>query len=168
MERVRGLEQYIYLSTIDGQWKDHLLAMDHLRQGIGLRGYGQLDPKKEYAKEGYEMFVAMMWRIRSNFISTLMRVQPAPTEDAESLERKFQPKRLPKMVASHGDSGEADGDGEPGAKAAHGAGHAQGRPQRPLPLRERQEVQEVPPAVGRGAGVASPVARSLGPGAVPG
>ncbi len=118
MDRVRGLEQYIYLSTIDGQWKDHLLAMDHLRQGIGLRGYGQLDPKKEYAKEGYEMFVAMMWRIRSNFISTLMRVQPAPTEDAESLERKFQPKRLPKMVASHGDSAD-EGDGEP-------------KPQRPM------------------------------------
>src|SRR5499427_1712419 len=52
--------QVRYLSTIDQLWKDHLLAMDHLRQGIGLRGYGQKDPKQEYKKEGYEGFIQML------------------------------------------------------------------------------------------------------------
>ena len=54
---LRRYEQYLYLQAIDQLWKDHLLSMDHLRQGIGLRGYGQKDPKQEYKKEGYEMFV---------------------------------------------------------------------------------------------------------------
>src|SRR5512133_2417022 len=53
---LRRYEQWLYLQSIDQQWKDHLLSMDHLRQGIGLRGYGQKDPKQEYKKEGYEMF----------------------------------------------------------------------------------------------------------------
>src|SRR5512133_2421276 len=53
---LRRYEQWLYLQAIDQQWKDHLLSMDHLRQGIGLRGYGQKDPKQEYKKEGYEMF----------------------------------------------------------------------------------------------------------------
>ena len=52
--------QYRYLATIDQLWKDHLLAMDHLRQGIGLRGYGQKDPKQEYKKEGYNGFIQML------------------------------------------------------------------------------------------------------------
>ena len=106
IERVRRLEQYIWLQTIDQQWKDHLAAMDHLRQGIGLRGYGQRDPKKEYAKEGFEMFQAMMWRIKSTFIQTFMRVQPAPTEDAETLEKKFQPRRRQRTIESHGQDAE--------------------------------------------------------------
>ncbi|HEX9051393.1 MAG TPA: preprotein translocase subunit SecA, partial [Anaeromyxobacter sp.] len=59
---LRRYEQWLYLQAIDQQWKDHLLSMDHLRQGIGLRGYGQKDPKQEYKKEGYEMFVQMTWR----------------------------------------------------------------------------------------------------------
>ncbi|MFW6369199.1 MAG: preprotein translocase subunit SecA [Myxococcota bacterium] len=110
VERVRRLEQYIWLQMIDQGWKDHLLAMDHLRQGIGLRGYAQRDPRREYAKEGYWMFEALMWRIRTNFISTYMRVQPAPTESVQSLEQKFAPRRRPqKMIESHG----GDGDGRP-------------------------------------------------------
>jgi preprotein translocase subunit SecA len=110
-ERVRRLEQYIWLQMIDQGWKDHLLAMDHLRQGIGLRGYGQRDPKREYAREGYGMFQSLMWRIKENFIATYLRVQPAPTESVETLEQKFAPKRRPqKMVASHG---AADGNGAP-------------------------------------------------------
>ncbi len=111
LERVRRLEQYIWLQMIDQGWKDHLLAMDHLRQGIGLRGYAQRDPRREYAREGYGMFQALMWRIKENFVSTFMRVQPAPTESVESLERKFAPKRKPqRMVESHGGDG---ANGEP-------------------------------------------------------
>jgi preprotein translocase subunit SecA len=67
--------QYRYLATIDQLWKDHLLAMDHLRQGIGLRGYGQKDPKQEYKKEGYNGFIQMLGAIKTQFVSQMMRVQ---------------------------------------------------------------------------------------------
>ena len=61
---MRELEKFIMLQAVDTQWKDHLLSMDHLKDGIGLRGYGQRDPLKEYQKEGYEMFLDMSIRIR--------------------------------------------------------------------------------------------------------
>ena len=59
----------LMLQTIDIQWKDHLLSIDHLKEGIGLRGYAQRNPKEEYKKEAYGLFMAMMGRIRSyNFV----------------------------------------------------------------------------------------------------
>ncbi|MGC4117688.1 MAG: preprotein translocase subunit SecA [Myxococcales bacterium] len=82
----RRFEQYVYLSTIDALWKDHLLAMDHLRQGIGLRGYGQKDPKQEYKKEGYSMFVQMMSAITSNVVSTLLRAELKRPEEVAAQE----------------------------------------------------------------------------------
>jgi preprotein translocase subunit SecA len=120
-DNLRRFEQYIYLSTIDALWKDHLLAMDHLRQGIGLRGYGQKDPKQEYKKEGYQMFVQMMQAITTNVVSTLLRAelvrreeQPAPSprpeqraaREAKSAiagEYDLSRKRLPKMSESRGE-----------------------------------------------------------------
>src|SRR5204863_67341 len=68
--------QWLYLNTIDQLWKDHLLQMDHLRQGIHLRGYGQKDPKIEYKKEGFELFQIMKGRIAASTISMVMRVEP--------------------------------------------------------------------------------------------
>ncbi len=83
--------QLRYLATIDQLWKDHLLAMDHLRQGIGLRGYGQKDPKVEYKKEGYEGFIRMLGSIKSTFVSQIMRAQPRDAnEDAERLKRVME------------------------------------------------------------------------------
>ena len=58
------LIKMIMLQSIDTHWKDHLLGMDHLKEGIGLRGYGQKDPVREYQKEGYEMFMDMIYRIK--------------------------------------------------------------------------------------------------------
>jgi preprotein translocase subunit SecA len=80
---LRQMEQQIFLRTIDSHWKDHLLAMDQLKEGIGLRGYGQKEPLTEYKREGYDMFEAMIDRIKSDTIATLLRVQmvkqaPAP------------------------------------------------------------------------------------------
>jgi preprotein translocase subunit SecA len=89
-DHFRRFEQYVYLSTIDALWKDHLLAMDHLRQGIGLRGYGQKDPKQEYKKEGYTMFMQMMNAITSNVVSTLLRAQLARPEE-QAPERAAEP-----------------------------------------------------------------------------
>jgi preprotein translocase subunit SecA len=83
--------QVRYLATIDTLWKDHLLAMDHLRQGIGLRGYGQKDPKQEYKKEGYNGFIQMLGAISAQFISQMMRVQArsATAEEAARLQRQM-------------------------------------------------------------------------------
>ena len=104
----RKLEQYVYLNIIDTLWKDHLLAMDHLRQGIGLRGYGQKDPKVEYKKEGYEMFQLMTARIRGAVVGNLLRVQPRPTENADVLERQMAARRQQQRIQeTHGTQEEA-------------------------------------------------------------
>jgi preprotein translocase subunit SecA len=76
-EMMRYLERMLMLQVVDGQWKDHLLAMDHLKEGIGLRGYGQKDPLIEYKREGFEMFEAMEARIARDTVSFLMKVQIA-------------------------------------------------------------------------------------------
>jgi preprotein translocase subunit SecA len=82
--------QYNYLSTIDRLWKDHLLSMDHLRQGIGLRGYGQKDPKQEYKKEGYQGFIQMLAAIKAQFITQLMHVQPRSASNAAEEAARIQ------------------------------------------------------------------------------
>jgi preprotein translocase subunit SecA len=74
---MRYLERMLMLQVVDSQWKDHLLAMDHLKEGIGLRGYGQKDPLIEYKREGFEMFEAMEGRIARDTLTFLMKVQVA-------------------------------------------------------------------------------------------
>ncbi len=109
---LRRYEQYLYLQAIDQQWKDHLLSMDHLRQGIGLRGYGQKDPKQEYKKEGYEMFVQMTWRVKSAVVGNVLRLQLVRQETAEEIEQKrlaMQRRAMARAMASHAEAG---GDGE--------------------------------------------------------
>ena len=76
-DMMRYLERMILLQVVDSQWKDHLLAMDHLKEGIGLRGYGQKDPLIEYKREGFEMFEAMEARIAKDALEYLMKVQVA-------------------------------------------------------------------------------------------
>ncbi len=77
IEMMRYLERMMLLQVVDSQWKDHLLAMDHLKEGIGLRGYGQKDPLIEYKREGFEMFEAMEARIAKETVERLMKVQVA-------------------------------------------------------------------------------------------
>jgi len=88
--QAREIERYIILQIIDSQWKDHLLGMDYLKEGIGLRGYGQRDPLVEYKKESYDMFQAMMDRIEEETIRYLFLLQPVvqeelPTRQEQSL-----------------------------------------------------------------------------------
>ncbi|OPY91398.1 MAG: preprotein translocase subunit SecA [Syntrophaceae bacterium PtaU1.Bin231] len=82
------LLKMIMLQSIDTQWKDHLLAMDHLKEGIGLRGYGQKDPVREYQKEGYEMFMEMVHRIKQDTMEKLCMVQIRKEEEIQELEEK--------------------------------------------------------------------------------
>ena len=79
--RMREFERIIMLQVIDSQWKDHLLGMDYLKEGIGLRGYGQRDPLIEYKKESYEMFQAMMDRIEEDSVRYLFLIQPVVQEE---------------------------------------------------------------------------------------
>jgi preprotein translocase subunit SecA len=80
-ETMRQLERWILLDRVDSLWKDHLLNMDYLKEGIGLRGYGQKDPLREYQREGFEMFADMVERIKSETVGALMRVQIASEAD---------------------------------------------------------------------------------------
>ena len=77
---MRFLEKTFMLQVIDHHWKDHLLGMDHLRDGIGLRGYGQKDPLIEYKREGFDLFAGMMERIKSDTIDRLFHVQAVRNE----------------------------------------------------------------------------------------
>jgi len=88
--RMREFERIIMLQVIDSQWKDHLLGMDYLKEGIGLRGYGQRDPLIEYKKESYDMFQAMMDRIEEDSIRYLFLIQPVVQEEVLP-QRKQQP-----------------------------------------------------------------------------
>ena len=72
---MRYHERMVMLSVIDGLWKDHLLSMDHLKEGIGLRGYAQRDPLVEYKRESYDMFEAMMLKFQEDTVRFLFRMQ---------------------------------------------------------------------------------------------
>jgi preprotein translocase subunit SecA len=88
------LIRVIMLQTIDSQWKDHLLSIDHLKEGIGLRGYGQKDPKQEYKMEAYKLFIDMIARIREEVVEKIYWVQLAEDEDIELAEQKRRQQRL--------------------------------------------------------------------------
>ncbi|HVH89325.1 MAG TPA: SEC-C metal-binding domain-containing protein, partial [Terriglobales bacterium] len=79
-DAMRYHERMIMLSVLDGQWKDHLLSMDHLKEGIGLRGYGQHDPLVEYKRESFEMFEAMMQRFQEETVRYLYLLQVIEAE----------------------------------------------------------------------------------------
>jgi len=87
------LIKVIMLQTIDTQWKDHLLSIDHLKEGIGLRGYGQKDPKQEYKKEAFNLFMNMITRIRAEVVEKMFWVQVGREEDVEEIEQQHQKKQ---------------------------------------------------------------------------
>jgi preprotein translocase subunit SecA len=93
----------MFLQVLDTQWKDHLLGMDHLKEGIGLRGYGQRDPLTEYKKEAFDMFAALTERISLETVSRLFRIQ---VREEETLKKE---RILPKQAIQYnrGDSAEA-------------------------------------------------------------
>ena len=82
------------LQVVDQQWKDHLLAIDHLKEGIGLRGYGQRDPLVEYKKESFELFTLMKERIEDQIVQYLFRSSPCREAEAEVGARPA-PRRAP-------------------------------------------------------------------------
>ncbi|HYA31269.1 MAG TPA: SEC-C metal-binding domain-containing protein, partial [Thermodesulfovibrionales bacterium] len=88
-EMMRYLEKVVFLQVLDTQWKDHLLGMDHLKEGIGLRGYGQRDPLTEYKKEAFEIFADLTGRISADTLSRLFKIQ-VREEEAPKKQRVLQ------------------------------------------------------------------------------
>ncbi len=88
------LERSLLLQVIDHHWKDHLLGMDQLRDGIGLRGYGQKDPLAEYKREGFDMFAVMMDRIKSDALERVFKVQIVKGERPDAVEEVDQPLQI--------------------------------------------------------------------------
>ncbi len=97
---LRQLEKIIMLQTLDTLWKDHLLNMDHLKEGIGLRGYGQKNPLQEYQKEGYELFEEMDRRVEEDVVQKLFTVEIA--REAAAREMEIEQQRPQRMVLSRG------------------------------------------------------------------
>jgi preprotein translocase subunit SecA len=100
-EVMRYLEKMILLQIVDAQWKDHLLGMDHLKEGIGLRGYGQRDPLVEYKKEAFEVFADMTGRIATETLSRLFKVQ---FREEKTINRTSEKQKL---LYNRGDSAES-------------------------------------------------------------
>ncbi|HVN29479.1 MAG TPA: preprotein translocase subunit SecA, partial [Candidatus Binataceae bacterium] len=102
---MRQIEKIVMLQTLDSLWKDHLLAMDHLKEGIGLRGYAQQNPLVEYQKEGFAMFEALMDTMQRDVIEKVFSVQVQKQQDVEQIQQQQQPQ---KVVMSHGGQTESE------------------------------------------------------------
>jgi preprotein translocase subunit SecA len=91
VEIMRQIEHHLILQTVDSRWKEHLLAMDHLKEGIGLRGYAQQDPLQIYKKEGFEMFHELMERIKEEVVEILFKLRitaPPQMDEMKAKEHK--------------------------------------------------------------------------------
>ena len=106
---IRHLEKVIMLQTLDTQWKEHLAEMDHLRQGIGLRGYAQKNPKQEYKREAFEMFTAMLDRVKTEVVTIIAKVQLREESELEDLERRQQEASQRDLEMQHADASAPQG-----------------------------------------------------------
>jgi preprotein translocase subunit SecA len=90
----------VMLQVVDNHWKDHLLGMDHLRDGINLRGYAQQDPLREYQREGYDAFMDLIHRIKAESVGALYHIQVRPNQEVPAEEER---RRAQRLSFSHGD-----------------------------------------------------------------
>ena len=93
-EQMRRLEKAVMLQVLDNNWKEHLAAMDYLRQSIGLRGYAQKNPKQEYKREAFNMFTDLLDGIKGEVVRVLSRIQFRREDDVTSLRRQQQPQQM--------------------------------------------------------------------------
>jgi preprotein translocase subunit SecA len=113
-QAMRHLERMLLLQIVDTHWKEHLLNMDHLKEGIGLRGYGQKNPLDEYKREGFNMFLALMDTIKEQTVKTLFRVRLVHEEDVQKLEQQQQQRQPQFMRMNRGD--EQAGERQPAGR----------------------------------------------------
>jgi preprotein translocase subunit SecA len=142
-------EKQIVLQVMDQFWREHLAAMDYLRQGIHLRGYAQKDPKQEYKREAFSMFNEMLARFKHEVVSILSRVQIQTEAEVQKVEeqRRRQAAALEKrMHMEHAEASAAtagDGNGADVETAPPQAGPAGGRPLETAPRRPVERPQQV-------------------------
>jgi preprotein translocase subunit SecA len=122
-EAVRHYERLVLLTTLDTHWREHLAALDHLRQGIHLRGYAQKNPKQEYKREAFELFGSLLETVKLEVTRHLMTVQLRTQEQVEQAEKEQVPavSNVQYQHASYDDSGAeapADNGEADAAKAA--------------------------------------------------
>ncbi len=119
-ESLRAYERYIMLNIIDSQWKDHLLSIDHVKQGIGLVGYGQKDPLVEYKKQSFDMFQDMLDRIDTNTVKSLFHLEIVNRDEQEEVERleRLERQRANRQAAGMAFTGAMGTADAAGAEAA--------------------------------------------------
>ncbi|MGE0370513.1 MAG: preprotein translocase subunit SecA [Gammaproteobacteria bacterium] len=118
---MREFEKAVMLQVLDSNWKDHLATMDHLRQGIHLRGYAQKNPKQEYKREAFELFSAMLERIKQEVVTILSRVQVRAEEDVQAVEE--QRRSHARMQYQHAEASALASAGGDGGGAATAGDH---------------------------------------------
>jgi preprotein translocase subunit SecA len=106
-QQFNEIQRFFLLESLDRNWKEHLLNMDHLREGIGLRGYGQKDPKQEYKREGFELFQDMLYRIKENTLRSLSHLRIT----TEVREEDFQHEENTNIQLTGSDSGQGAAKG---------------------------------------------------------
>jgi len=149
-ELLRRVERDIMLQIVDEQWKDHLYSLDHLKEGIGLRGYGQRDPLVEYKRESFDLFTAMKERIEEAIVRYIMWLRPVVNEEAPPAPRPA-PRRPAQMTLNKAEAVPAFA----GARAAPAAAELpSGRQAGPVPARTGGDdivktVRRDEPKVGR-------------------
>lgn len=103
----------ILLQMVDTLWKEHLLNMDHLKEGIGLRGYGQKNPLDEYKKEGYELFLSMIETVKEQTITTLMHVRILQSDEVDRFEEEQRRKQEEELEQARLSSASTGSDAGP-------------------------------------------------------
>jgi len=151
---LRRVERDIMLQIVDAQWKDHLYSLDHLKEGIGLRGYGQRDPLVEYKKESFALFQAMKDRIEEEIVRYLWRLTPVIGDDPSAAPVRQPVPRRPPQLTMHAQQAPAPspfGAFEPGGGGG-GSASAVAEPPRPARTGGDDTIRQVKrdePKVGR-------------------
>jgi preprotein translocase subunit SecA len=151
VEVLRRVERDIMLQIVDSQWKDHLYSLDHLKEGIGLRGYGQKDPLVEYKKESFALFTAMKDRIEEEIVRYLWRLTPVVGDDPSLAPVRQPAPRRPQQITMSGPS-TTSGTSPFGAFRGGGSASAVAEPPRPERTGGDDVVRQVrrdEPKVGR-------------------
>ena len=142
VENLLRLFRHFYLEEIDREWVDHLTNMEHLRDGIGLRGYGQIDPKNAYKKEGYDLFLNMMANVSSNVLVKVFEVRVERPDDIAAMEAEAEARHQHELEAAVARHPGAEDEAPVGSARAGAAARRRKARRRGLrPLRERQRSE---------------------------
>ncbi|WP_162047079.1 preprotein translocase subunit SecA [Vibrio taketomensis] len=144
VEVLRNFEKSVMLQTLDTLWKEHLAAMDHLRQGIHLRGYAQKNPKQEYKRESFELFEGLLESLKTDVITVLSRVRVQRQEEVERMEEQRRAHAEAAARQAHAEHASAENQLSDGEESAENA------PQQPVVRDERKVGRNEPCPCGSG------------------